>query len=193
MFNEQEIIRKCINHEPKAQKILYGYFAPGLLGVCMRYTGSRPEAEDILQEGFVKIFTYLKNFRGESTLVAWMRRIMINTAITHYHKNLKHQYHYDVDDMQERNIGDCDLPDLEFTRSEMMKVIDNLPPGYRMVFNLYAIEGYKHREISEMMGIDVNTSKSQYSRARKLIQCRLKELGEEVGRENKSTDGDSAS
>lgn len=179
MFNEQEIVRRCIRQESSAQKLLYEYFAPRLLGVCIRYTGNREEAEDILQEGFIKIFKYLRDFRGESNLGAWMRRIMINTAITYYHKDLKHKHHYDVDDLKEAKAGSCELPDVEFTREEMMKVIDNLPRGYRMVFNLYAIEGYKHREIAEMMEIDPNTSKSQYSRARKLLQCKLKEMGEE--------------
>ncbi len=179
MFNEKEIVQRCIKHESKAQRQLYEHFAPGLLGVCMRYTGNRAEAEDILQEGFIKIFKYLRDFRGESSLIGWMRRIMINTAITYYHKDLKHKHHLDVDGSKELKTGSCELPDIEFTREEMMKVIDNLPRGYRMVFNLYAIEGYKHREIAEIMDIDPNTSKSQYSRARKLVQCKLKEMGEE--------------
>lgn len=179
MFNEEEIVRRCIRHESRAQRQLYELYAPGLLGVCIRYTGNRAEAEDILQEGFIKIFKYLKDFRGESSLTGWMRRIMINTAITSYHKDLKHKHHFDVDDLKELKGGSCELTDVEFTREEMMKVIDNLPRGYRMVFNLYAIEGYKHREIAEIMNIDTNTSKSQYSRARKLVQCKLKEMAEE--------------
>jgi RNA polymerase sigma-70 factor (ECF subfamily) len=179
MFDEQEIVRRCLKNERKAQKILFEHFAPGLLGVCIRYTSSRAEAEDILQDGFVKVFKYLKDFEGRSSLAAWMRRIMVNTAITHYHKNLKHHYHLDINDVNDQKMGDCDLSDLDFTKEEMMKVIDDLPRGYRMVFNLYAIEGYKHKEIAEQMGIDENTSKSQYSRARKLIQCRLAALAKE--------------
>ena len=179
MFDEKEILRRCIKQDRNAQKILYEQYAPGLLGVCMRYTGKRAEAEDVLQEGFVKIFLNLSDFEGRSSLIGWMRRIVINTAITLYHKNLKHQYHYDVDDLKEKNIGDCEPEDLEFTREEMLGVIAELPTGYKMVFNLYAMEGFKHKEIAEQLKIDVNTSKSQYSRARKLIQCKLGKLGSE--------------
>ena len=179
MLNEQEIVRRCLKHDPKAQKMLFESFAPVLLGVCIRYTVSRPEAEDILQEGFVKVFKYLKDFRGQSSLMAWMRRIMINTAITYYHRNLKHQYHENIDVLAEKNTGGVEISEIEFTGEEMMTVINDLPKGYTMVFNLYAIEGYKHREIAELMSIDVNTSKSQYSRARKLIQNKLEELGRE--------------
>lgn len=177
MFDEKEILRRCIKQERKAQKLLYEQYSPGLLGVCMRYTGNRAEAEDILQDGFVKIFNNIKDFEGRSSLIGWMRRIIINTAITHYHKNLKHQHHYDIDELRDINVGDCNIEDLEFTREEMLGVIESLPAGYKMVFNLYALEGFKHKEIAEQLNIDVNTSKSQYSRARKLIQCRLAALG----------------
>lgn len=179
MFDEQKILLQCIKNDPQAQRILYEKYAPGLLGVCMRFTGNRPEAEDILQEGFVKVFLNIKDFQGRSSLIGWMRRIIINTAITNYHKNLKHQYHVDIDDVKEKNIGECDLGEIEFTQEEMLNVIAELPAGYKMVFNLYAMEGFKHKEIAEQLKIDVNTSKSQYSRARKLLQCKLEELGRE--------------
>jgi len=173
MYNEEEIISRCLNNDPKAQQLLYEHFAPGLLGMCVRFTGNRTEAEDVLQEAFVKIFLNLHHYRGTSSLAAWMRRIVINTAITLYHRNKKHKQHFDVDDLREKSPGECNITDLEFTREEMLKVISGLPPGYRMVFNLYALEGYKHKEIAKEMGIDINTSKSQYSRAKKIIQCRL--------------------
>jgi RNA polymerase sigma factor (sigma-70 family) len=180
MIDEKEILRLCIRNNPKGQRLLYEKYASGLLGICMRYSKDKAEAEDVLQEGFVKIFANIKDFEGRSSLIGWMRRIVINTSITMYHKNLKHQYHYDVDDFRDRNIGDCELDDTEFTLDEMLNVIRDLPPGYRMVFNLYAIEGYKHKEIAEKMEIDINTSKSQYSRAKKLIQCRLAALKAET-------------
>ncbi len=175
MLDEKEIIKRCVKNDRKAQKMLYDKFAPGLLGVCIRFTGNRQEAEDVLQEGFVKIFLNLSKFEGRSSLAGWMRRIMVNTAITLYHKNLKHQYHQDIDD-HHSEMGDDSYRDQEFTRDELMSVISSLPAGYRMVFNLYAIDGYKHREIAEIMKIDTNTSKSQYSRARKLIQVKLAKL-----------------
>jgi len=173
MCNEDEIISRCLKNDRKAQQVLYDKYAPGLLGMCIRFTGNRAEAEDVLQEAFLKIFLNLDHYRGTSSLAAWMRRIVINTAITLYHRNKKHRNCVDVDDMREKTPGNCDISELEFTREEMLKVIMDLPPGYRMVFNLYAMEGYKHKEIAEEMGIDINTSKSQYSRAKKIIQCRL--------------------
>jgi len=181
MFDEKKILLQCIKNDPRAQRLLYEKYAPGLLGVCMRFTGNRPEAEDILQEGFVKVFLNIKNFEGRSSLIGWMRRIIINTAITNYHKNLKHQYHIDIDDMKEKNLGDCDIGDTEFTKEEMLSVIAELPKGYKMVFNLYALEGFKHKEIAEQLKIDVNTSKSQLSRARALLQRKLAHLDKTAG------------
>ncbi len=184
MKDEKEILRRCIQHDRKAQKLLYEMFAPAMLGICVRFTGERSVAEDILQEGFVKVFLKLKDFEGRSSLFGWIRKIMINTAITHYHRNLKHRYHLDIDDFKERETGECDWEGSEYTREELLGVITSLPPGYRMVFSLYAIEGYRHREIAKKLDIDINTSKSQYSRARKLIQCRLAELGKEAKNKN---------
>jgi RNA polymerase sigma-70 factor (ECF subfamily) len=179
MWNDEEILRECINNNPKAQRLLYEKYAPALLGICIRFTGNRNEAEDVLQESFVKIFTHLDHFRGKSSLMAWMKRVVINTAITMYHRNSKHRSHYDVDDLRDRYIGDSDMSDLEFTKQELLNVITELPAGYKMVFNLYAIEGYKHREIAKKLKIDTNTSKSQYSRAKRLIQFKLGELKKE--------------
>ena len=147
-----------------------------LLGVCNRYAESIEEAEDIMQEGFVKIFLNIKEFKGEGALLAWMRRIMINTAITHYHKMRKHRYHEDLDEVRESRFEETTWGEAEFTKEELFKVIHQMPDGYRMVFNLYAVEGYKHREIAEIMQIDENTSKSQYSRARRWLQERLIKL-----------------
>jgi RNA polymerase sigma factor (sigma-70 family) len=162
-----------VKGRPAAQKKLFEKFSRLLLGVCTRYAASREEAEDILQEGFVKIFLNIKEFKGDGSLVAWMRRIMINTAITHYHKELKHRYHDDLDDIRESRFEDHDWSEADFTPEELYKVIRRMPEGYRMVFNLYAVEGFKHREIAEILGIDENTSKSQYSRARRWLQERL--------------------
>ncbi len=105
-----------------------------------------------------------------------MKKIMVNTAITYYHKNYKHRHHFDVEEPQVSGLFTIENFDSDYTREELLNVIENLPPGYKMVFNLYAIEGYKHHEIAEMMKIDVNTSKSQYSRARKLIRENLSKI-----------------
>jgi len=177
MWNEEEILQGCIRKDPRAQKLLYEKYCRGLMGVCLRFTGNRDEAEDVLQEGFVKIFMNIESYKAKSSLIAWMRRIIINTAITLYHRNMKHKHHYDVEDFREKTVADAEWDGAEFTGEELFSIIKELPSGYRMVFNLYAIEGYKHKEIAEKMDIDINTSKSQYSRARKHIQLKLEEMG----------------
>ena len=182
MNSDSHILSECIKGKPGAQRALYEKYSAILLGICMRYAGSVDEAEDILQEGFVKIFLNISHFKGEGSLMAWMRRIMINTAITAYHKSLKHRYHDDIEEVKESNMEEVGFEESEFTAEELKKIIQQMPEGYRMVFNLYAIEGYKHREIAEIMGIDENTSKSQYSRARRWLQERLLRLGEERGK-----------
>jgi len=169
----KEILAGCIKGKSSAQKQLFDAHSRMLLGVCNRYATSIEEAEDIMQEGFVKIFRNIKEFKGEGSLVAWMRRIMINTAITHYHKMRKHRYHDDLDEVKETKFEDQRWEESDFTQEELYNVIQRMPGGYRMVFNLYAVEGYKHREIAEILEIDENTSKSQYSRARKWLQERL--------------------
>ncbi len=175
MYTDEDLIKGCIRKEREAQKALYERYADRLLGICARYAADTAEAEDILQEGFVRIFAYIKDFSAKGSLFNWMRKIMINTAITMYHKNLKHRYHQDVEEVQSPS------PDLmpghsDFTVEELLAVIRSLPEGYRIIFNLYAVEGFKHREIADMLGIDVNTSKSQYSRARRFIRKKLEEI-----------------
>jgi len=181
MWNDDEILLGCIKKDPRAQKLLYEKYCRSLMGVCVRFTGNRDEAEDILQEGFVKIFVNIGNYKAKSTLIAWMRRIIINTAITMYHRNLKHSHHYDVEDFREKTVADVAWDGAEYTHEELINVIKELPTGYRIVFNLYAIEGYKHKEIAKKLEIDVNTSKSQYSRAKKQIQEKLGELKKVTG------------
>ena len=173
---EKDIVEGCIRGKSSAQRKLFDAYSRLLLGVCNRYAANIEEAEDIMQEGFVKIFLNIKEFKGEGSLVAWMRRIMINTAITHYHKMRKHRYHDDLDEVRESKFEDQDWSEAEFTREELYNVIHRMPDGYRTVFNLYAVEGYKHREIAGILNIDENTSKSQYSRARRWLQERLIKL-----------------
>ncbi len=175
MQSDEELIRRCIKKDREAQRVLYERYAGILLGICNRYATNIAEAEDILQEGFVKVFIHLEEFTKTGSLFSWMRRIMINTAITYYHKNLKRRYHIEIESIQHTFFADN--PGLsDFTREELLQIIQSLPSGYRMIFNLYAVEGYKHREIAEMLSIDINTSKSQYSRARKMIRRKLEIL-----------------
>lgn len=183
MLEEKEIIEGCCRHERKAQKALYGRYAAMLLGVCVRYSGRRDEAEDILQDGLIKIYFNIGDFAGKGSFVNWMRKIMVNTAITHYHRNLKHHYHQDIEDIRETDIEGSGFDTADFTSEELFSIIKELPRGYRMVFNLYAVEGYKHKEIADLLKVDVNTSKSQYSRAKSLIRTKLlalKKIAEKV-------------
>ncbi len=178
MYNEKEIIEGCKKQNRKAQKMLYDRYASKFLGICMRYAKDKHEAEDILQEAFLKIFERIEQYTCSGAFEGWMRRIIVNTAISNYRKNLKHYHHYDIEELKEYE-EDINSADLEYTMEEMLRVIQSLSPGYRTIFNLYAIEGYTHKEIAELLGIDVATSKSQYSRARKIIQYRLSKIRSE--------------
>jgi len=177
MMSDQQIIDGCANHERKAQQILYDKYSHFLLGVCMRYATDKTEAEDILQDSFLKIFTNIKDFSGTGSFIGWLRKVAVNTAITHYHKNLKYRYHVDIEEYVSVEAGVASFEEDYFTSDELYKVLNELPTGYRMVFNLYAVEGYKHKEIAEMLGVDTNTSKSQYSRAKAVIREKLEKLG----------------
>jgi RNA polymerase sigma factor (sigma-70 family) len=176
MFTEKEIIDGCIKNDRKMQKALYEKYASKLYAICMRYANDRAEADDILQEGFIKVFTKIEQFSQEHSFEGWLKRIMINTSITHYNQNLKHYYQKDIDEVNESEIEQFNVYEAEFSKEELLGIIHELADGYRVVFNLYAIEGYKHKEISEILGIDVATSKSQFHRAKKIIQEKLDEL-----------------
>ena len=182
MTSDTDILQGCIRQQPRAQRELFDRYAPQLLGICMRYAANREDAEDILQEGFVKIFNNITAFKGEGSLMAWMRRIVINTAITHYHRTLRYRYHSDINEVRENNYDEPAFGVSDFTQEELGKVIQSMPDGYRMVFCMYAIDGYKHREIAEALKIDENTSKSQYSRARRWLQERLGKEAEDKKR-----------
>lgn len=142
----------------------------------MRYASDRPEAEDMLQEAFLKIFFNLGDFSGTGSFKGWLRKVTVNTAITWYHRNLRYKHHSDIEEYVTVETGTEGFEDDFCTAEDLYKVLNELSPGYRMVFNLYTIEGYRHHEIAEMLGIDVNTSKSQYSRARAILRKKLGEL-----------------
>ncbi|GAB4281305.1 MAG: sigma-70 family RNA polymerase sigma factor [Marinilabiliales bacterium] len=178
MFSEEQIIEGCRKNDRKAQKVLYDRYASLFLGICLRYAQSRQEAEDILQDGFVKIFFRIKQFKGQGSFEGWMKRIIINTAISNYRSNLKHYYKQDIQEVPDSSHN-INVPDCDFTKEELLEVIQELSPGYRIVFNLFAIEGYKHKEIAKMLNIDITTSKSQYSRAKKILQKKLQLISAE--------------
>ena len=176
-MSDQQIIKLCAKHDRKAQQILYDRYSRLLLGICLRYATDKAEAEDILQDSFLKIFFNIKEYSGSGSFIGWLRKVAVNTAITHYHKNLKYRYHVDIGDYISVETGTSSFEEDFFTSDELFKVLNELPAGYRMVFNLYAVEGYKHKEIAELLGIDTNTSKSQYSRAKAVIRDKLEKLG----------------
>lgn len=172
---EAELIDGCLRGRQLAQKLLYDKYAGKMMAVCLRYAQTTFEAEDVLQEGFLTVFRTLASFRRECPLEFWIRRIMINAALRQHRRNASLVA-----------VSDGDYPETlaseEFTLSnynfqELLKMVQELAPRYRMVFNLYAIEGYTHKEIGELLSITEGTSKSQYSRARVILQTKLERLG----------------
>lgn len=172
----REIIDGCVRGERIAQDKLYKKFSSLLFGICLRYTKNRMEAEDVLQDVFVKIYNNIHTYHNDGSFEGWLRRIAVNTSITNYRKNLKHAYQDDIDDVVRMKDEPMMVQDLEFTAEEMMGCIQKLPPGYKTVFNLYVVEGFMHKEIGDMLGIDVNTSKSQLSRAKTYLQKELEAI-----------------
>lgn len=177
MVDDLQIIEGCAKHDRRAQQLLYDKYSRFLLGICMRYADDKAEAQDILQDSFLKIYLNIKDFSGTGSFTGWLRKIAVNTAITHYHKNFKYRYHVDIEEYMTIETGTESFEESLFSSEELYMVLNELPAGYRMVFNLYAIEGYKHREIADMLGIDTNTSKSQFSRAKAVLRQKLEKLG----------------
>jgi RNA polymerase sigma-70 factor (ECF subfamily) len=172
----KSIIEGCVRGDKRAQDTLYKKYASLLYGICLRYAKNRMEAEDVLQEVFVKIYNNIHSYHHDGRFEGWLRRIAVNTSITQYRKNLKHAYQEDVDDLVRSKNDPMEVENLEFTAEEMMLCINKLPAGYKTVFNLYVIEGFMHKEIADMLEIDVNTSKSQLSRAKTYLQRELAEI-----------------
>lgn len=170
-FDEKEIIDGCINNEVPAQNRLFNRFAPKMMGICYRYMQTIYEAEDVLQEAFIKVFKHLHTFQYNSSLEHWIRRIVVNTALNHIKANKKFRNELDTDNLEDE--GYTDSIHMQFDTEEVIHAIKSLPEGYRTVFNLYAIEGYSHKEIGEMLGVAEASSRSQYSRAKTILQNKL--------------------
>ncbi|WP_338092186.1 RNA polymerase sigma factor [Solitalea lacus] len=163
-----ELVAACRAGNRKAQENLYKMFSSKMMAVCMRYTRDRDEAEDVLQVGFVRMFEKLHLYKGEGSFEGWVRRIMVNTAIEFYRRNARMYPVVDIEEAVNETSYDLALSNLNV--QEILKLVQKLPPGYRMVFNMYAIEGYGHKEIAEQLGINEGTSKSQLARARNLLK-----------------------
>lgn len=162
------LIKECLKQNRTAQKQLYTQYAAAMLGVCYRYTKSMADAEDILQEGFVRVFKNLHQYRFEGELGAWLRRIMVTTALNFLKRNARYQSDLAFDKLEMHPVTD-ETPEILLNTKELASLIQQLPTGYQTIFNLHAVEGYSHVEIGEMLGISDGTSRSQYARARALI------------------------
>lgn len=168
-MTEEQLVKECVSGSPVAQKKFYDLFANKMMGVCLRYTNNYEEAQDVLQDAFIKIFNKLPDFESKGSLEGWVRRIMVNTALDAYRKSKKHQKDVDVDSVSFL-LDSNDYTIESMNADDLLSIIKTIPEGYRVVFNLFAIEGYSHKEIADMLGVTESTSKSQYSRAKKMLR-----------------------
>jgi len=175
MYSEKELVKECLCNNAKAHEEFYGRYASKMYGVCLRFAKNQMEADDILQEGFIKAFTNLKSFRNEGSLEGWVRRTIVNTAINHVKKFAKYKKDLDIDTAEPVLKMSSSATDT-ISVNELLSLIKDLPVGYKMVFNLNVMEGYTHREIATLLDISENTSKSQLSRARNTLQRKINEL-----------------
>ena len=175
------MIKRSLNGDIRAQRDLFERFVSQMLGICCRYVSNRMEAEDIMITGFRKAFDNLNSFKGSGSFGAWLRKIMINESLTYIRRNKNMYLEVDIEKADE--VPDYSFHQNHLGEEEMLGLIQELPPGYGTVFNLYAIEGYSHKEIAKMLGITESTSKSQLSRARNLLQTKLIQV-EKKKREN---------
>ncbi len=173
-MNETELITKCLNNDTSAQSRLYSRFAPKMFGVCLRYADDYETAKDYLQEAFISVFTMLHTYSGNGSFEGWIRRIVVNTALQNLRKNSIIDYKYELTDVDFSEFQTEHIIE-SISAGELVNIIATLPKGFRTVFNLYAIEGYSHKEIAEMLDISEEGSRSQYSRARKSLQKMIAE------------------
>ncbi len=167
-ISDSDLIRGCMESDRRMQEELYRRFSPRMYAVCLRYAGNAEEAEDILQEGFIKVFKKLDSFRNEGSFEGWIRRIFVNTAIEHFRRK---KYLLPVTEKEENTIEGKYTSVLdELGAKDIMALVQELSPGYRTVFNMYVVEGYTHKEIADQLGISEGTSKSQLSRAKVILQ-----------------------
>jgi len=177
-YDESAVILKCIRKDPKAQRELYEKYASKMLGVCRRYLYGMEEAEEALSNGFIKVFTNLESFGNKGSFEGWIRKIMVRECLM-YLRSKKSIVSY-TDTIERHDIEYDFQTDLELDAEELLLLIDELPTGYKAVFNLYAIEGYKHQEIATMLHITESTSKTQLLRARKFLQQRIVEMDQSL-------------
>ena len=171
---ETDLIRGCLAGDSRMQEELYHRFAPKMYAVCLRYSNNTDDAQDLLQEGFIKIFKNLDRFRAEGSFEGWIRRVFVNTSIEHYRKkaNLFSTVEQEKVLVEDHSSNALD----KLAEKDIIKLVQDLSPGYRTVFNMYAIEGYSHKEIGAMLGISEGTSKSQLARAKGILQKKVEQF-----------------
>ena len=172
-MTDEELVRGCVAKNPTAQKALFEKFSRKMMGICIRYAELREEAEDMLQNGFIRVFEKIETFRHEGSLEGWIRKIVVNESLSWLRKNKAMKMNIDIDDAKYMIPGNNHVGE-SANEKDLLKMIQSLPTGFRTVFNMYAIEGYSHKEIGEMLGISEGTSKSQYSRAKVHLQKMVK-------------------
>jgi RNA polymerase sigma factor (sigma-70 family) len=165
---ESDLINGCIAGNRQMQELLYRLYAPKMYAVCLRYSTNAEDAQDLLQEGFIKVYRNIDRFRGDGSFEGWIRRIFVNTSIEQFRKKTNV---YSISEREEENIENREFTALDtLAEKDIINLVQELSPGYRTVFNMYVIEGYSHKEIGEMLGINEGTSKSQLARAKGLLQ-----------------------
>ncbi|MEP1094809.1 MAG: RNA polymerase sigma factor [Cyclobacteriaceae bacterium] len=177
-FSDEKLIKGCQKGKREFQQALYDKYCDGMYLVALRYSKMQQEAEDVLQEAFLKVFKNIKTFRKDSSLAYWIKRIVVNTALNHQRSKLYLYPMVDVTDLSHRSVDETAISNLSY--EELLKLIQKLPSGCQVIFNLFAIEGYKHSEIAELLQISEGTSKSQYSRAKSILSQSI--LGQEQRR-----------
>jgi RNA polymerase sigma-70 factor (ECF subfamily) len=171
-MTEQAILAGCLNNDPVAQRELYNRYSPKMLSVCYRFGQNREDAEDMLQEGFIRVFTQMHSFRNSGSFEGWIRRIIVHTCINFLKKHKKFNESLDLAYVVNIQVKEETVPSLMLAR-QVVECIRLLPVGYRTVLNLYAIEGYSHKEIADMLEIEESTSRSQYTRAKTMLETIL--------------------
>ena len=169
-----QLLNNCLKGKKEAQQQLYKQYAAVMLGLCYRYTKSYEDAEDVLQDGFIRVFTHLHQFKQDGELGAWIRRIMVNAAISYLNKHSRYRKEMNVDDLTMHPVSD-ENPEITLGMKQLIEIIRQLPSGYQTIFNMVAIEGYDHTEVATMLEMNVNTVRSQYSRARTILIKMLKD------------------
>lgn len=195
-MTESQLISRCKKREEDAQRIVYERFSGKMMGVCMCYVKERAEAEDLLHDAFIQAFDKIKQFKGKGSFEGWLRRVVVNTILMHLRAKKKETRNISFDEVEEQIAEDTEeaytesaintVKQAEFTQQDILTVVSALPEGFKVVFNLFAIEGMKHKEIAKMLAISEGTSKSQLFHARKQIQKQLYILAKEREKEQKS-------